>query len=108
MLISLPQPVRSYFDANALLDLDGMLAPFSSDAVVRDEKQTHRGTDEIRAWIRQATIENKAIAVPEAISADDRDHHVTARVSGDFPGSPISMTFHFRIEKDHVAALEID
>jgi len=107
-MISLPKPIRSYFHANAQFDLDGMLNPFSGDAVVHDEKQTYRGTDEIRAWIERATIQNKAIAIAEAISTDDRAHHVTAKVSGDFPGSPISMTFHFRLEEERVAELEID
>lgn len=107
-MLFLPNPIRSYFDASARFDLDGMLALFSRNAVVHDEARTHRGLDEIRAWIDQATIANKAIAVPEAIRTEDRIHHVTASVSGEFPGSPIDMTFHFRIAEDRVAELEID
>lgn len=43
-----------------------------------------------------------------AIRADDRTHHVTATVSGEFAGSPVGMTFHFRLEGDHIAELKID
>jgi hypothetical protein len=32
---------------------------------------------------------------------------VTARVSGDFPGSPVTLTFIVRLERDLITSLEI-
>jgi hypothetical protein len=49
MTLSLPTPIGAYFKANGDLDTSAMLAPFAADAVVRDERQTHRGTDSLRA-----------------------------------------------------------
>jgi hypothetical protein len=107
MMLSAPTPIEAYFKANADFDVGGMLAPFSPDAVVRDEQRTHRGTDAIRAWIEQATIDNKAIAIPQAIQSEGDAHHVRAQVSGAFPGSPVTLTFRFRLYKDRIAELEI-
>jgi hypothetical protein len=107
MMRPAPTPIEAYFKANADFDVSGMLAPFSPDAVVRDEQRTHRGTDAIRAWIEQATIDNKAIAVPQAIQSEGDAHHVRAQVSGAFPGSPITLAFCFRLDADRIAELEI-
>lgn len=107
-MIPLPPPVRRYFEANARLDPEALLAAFADDAVVRDEAQSHGGASAIRAWIEQATIGSQAIAVAKAIRTDDSVHHVTATVAGAFPGSPIGLTFHFRLVGDHIAELEID
>lgn len=65
MTLSLPQPIAAYFNSNRTFDVDGMLAPFADDAIVHDEKQVHRGTKAIRAWIEEATVGNKAIATPK-------------------------------------------
>lgn len=107
MMPSLPTPIRTYFNANGDLDVDAMLAPFAADAIVRDEQRTHRGTEAIRGWIEQASIGNQAIAVPLTIRSDGDAHHVTARVAGAFPGSPVTLSFHFRLDAGHIAELEI-
>lgn len=107
MMPSLPAPIRAYFKANGDLDTSAMLAPFAADAVVRDEAQTHRGTDAIRAWIEQSNKANQAIAVPQEIRSDGDSHDVTAQVSGAFTGSPITLSFRFRLDGDRIAELEI-
>ncbi len=107
MMLSLPTPIRTYFEANAKLDTGAMLAPFASYAVVRDERRTHRGTDAIRAWIEQANVGNQAIAVPQAVRSDGDAHYVTAHVAGAFAGSPITLSFYFRLDGGCIAELEI-
>ena len=106
-MLSAPIPIQAYFQANADLDVSGMLAPFSPDAIVRDERRIHRGSDEIRAWIEQATIDNQAIAVPQTTQSDGDAHQVRAQVSGTFAGSPITLSFRFRLDGDRIAELEI-
>jgi hypothetical protein len=106
-MLVLQTPIKANFQANADLDVGGMLAPFSPDAIVRDERRTYRGTDEVRAWIEQATIDYKAVAIPQAIQVDGDTHQVTAQVSGTFPGSSITLAFCFRLDADRIAELEI-
>lgn len=105
---ALPKPIGDYFEANRSFDVDRMLAPFAPDALVHDERRDHRGTDEIRAWIEQATVGTRAIATPQAVVAEGDKHHVTAEVAGAFPGSPIALTFHFRLGEAGIAELAID
>jgi hypothetical protein len=48
-----------------------------------------------------------AIANPQAIRSEGDAHHVTAQVSGDFAGSPLTMSFRFRLNGSHIAELDI-
>lgn len=103
----LPSPISAYFEANARLDADAMLAPFAAEAIVRDEGNIHRGNAEIGAWIRQASIATSAVATPTTSHCADDVHLVTAEVSGAFAGSPIELPLRFRLRDGQIAELEI-
>jgi hypothetical protein len=105
--MNLPTPIEAYFEGNARLDAAAMLTPFADDAVVRDEGHTHKGTGAIRAWIERTSIGLPAIAAPQAIRSDGHSHHVTAQVSGDFAGSPVTLSFRFLLNGDRIAELDI-
>lgn len=108
MVPALPAPVAAYVDANARLDVDGMLAPFAGDAVVRDIDAVHHGHAEIRALFEEAVISVKAIFTPHAVRHEsDRIVVVEGPAHGDFPGSPIRFTYRFTLDRDTIAALEI-
>lgn len=107
MIKDLPPPIAAYVEANARLDIEGMLAPFASDAVVRDDGGHHRGRDELRAWIQTATIANGAIFAPDGWREEDGHIVVEGPTSGDFPGSPLRFTFRFALAAGEIAALEI-
>lgn len=106
-MVLLPTPLRAYFEANASFDQEGMVACFAPDALVHDERRIHRGTAAIRDWIAEATIANKAVAVPDAVRGDSDRYVVEASVSGAFPGSPVRLTFHFTLADDAITELEI-
>lgn len=103
----LPPPVQNYFDGNARLDADAMLAPFAADAVVSDERQTHRGREAIALWIKQASLAVNAVATPRTHLHHDGIDVITADVAGNFPGSPITLTFRFRVSDSAIAELHI-
>jgi hypothetical protein len=107
MPIRLPDPIAAYVDANVRFDLEGMLAPFAADAVVADEKKTHRGRAAIRDWIKEATFGNRAVAAPQTIAEEGADHVLVAQVSGEFPGSPVTLTFRFTLQDGMISRLEI-
>jgi ketosteroid isomerase-like protein len=107
MLQDLPAPIAAYVAANARLDADAMLAPFAPDAVVRDENRTRRGQAEIAAWIRQATLDARAVFTPDAQRREGRQIVVEGLTRGDFPSSPLRFTFRFQLADDAIAALEI-
>jgi len=107
MTPALPTPVAEYVEANAQLDLDGMLKPFAADAVVHDISTVHQGHAEIRALLEEAVIPAKAIFTPDTVRHEDGQVVVEGPAHGDFPGSPIRFTYRFTLENDAIKALGI-
>ena len=95
--------IRAYFDADGA----SPLAAFAPNAVVADEGHRHIGHAAIDAWWREVTAKYQAVAEPLAVNPRDDVHEVRAKVTGQFSGSPITLTFAFRIEDDRIASLEI-
>jgi hypothetical protein len=107
MSATLPEPLSAYFAAKNRHDIDAMLAPFSEQAVVKDEGQERRGLAAIRAWMEQTTRKYRdTVEVTGAIEADGSTV-VTGLVSGSFPGSPAVLHFAFTLEGGKVVRLEI-
>jgi len=107
MLPELPTPIADYVEANARLDVDGMLKPFATDAVVRDNAAVHHGHAEIRRLLEEAVIPVKAIFTPDTVRHDNGQVVVEGPGHGDFPGSPIRFTYRFTLDNDAITALEI-
>ncbi|NMG63823.1 nuclear transport factor 2 family protein [Azoarcus indigens] len=107
MTLELPPPVAAYVAANARLDLDGMLAPFAAEAVLRDNGAVLRGPAEIRSLLEEAVVGAKAIFTPDTVSHQDGQIVLEGLGHGDFKGSPIRFTYRFTLENDAIKALEI-
>lgn len=106
--MTLPEPIQSYFDADARNDVDALVQAFAADAIVHDEGGTYRGAEAIRRWLQKTKAAYGATAEPlERTVSDDDQWIVLARVSGNFPGSPVILTFTFELTGDRIASLEI-
>lgn len=108
MTPELPKPVADYVDANAQLDVEGMLKPFAADAVAHDMGRSHRGHDELRTWFEEEVIAVKAIFTPDAARNENGKVVVEGPAHGDFKGSPIRFTYRFTLEDDLIKDLEIE
>jgi hypothetical protein len=108
MSAALPRPIQSYLDASNAHNVQSILACFADDAMVRDENTTHRGKIDIERWLR-TTIEKYKFQF-KPLSAEDRDNEtiVAVQISGTFPGSPITLDYHFAIAHEKIASLIID
>jgi hypothetical protein len=106
--MKLPPVIQRYVDASNAHNVESILGCFADDAIVRDENATHRGKNDIERWL-VTTIEKYKFQF-KPLSADERDNQtvVTVEVSGTFPGSPISLDYHFTIANDKLASLTID
>ena len=106
--MNLPPLIQRYINASNTHDVKSILACFNDDAVVRDENETHRGKIDIERWI--ATTIQKYNFQFKLLSSQERqnDTLVSVEVSGTFPGSPISLDYHFAITHDKIACLTID
>lgn len=107
MSLDLPKPIAAYFEAKRRHDPAGILAPFADDAVVEDERRTHRGREEIRAWIEETTVAYKVVPDIREVARDADAYLVTAEISGTFPGSPVTLTYRLRLAGDRIAHLVI-
>ncbi len=105
--MNLPAPVAAYFEADARADETALIAAFTEHAVVADEGATMRGRAAIGAWWRAAKAKYGAVAVPLEWSETAVGPRVEARVSGRFPGSPVTLAFSFRLDGAAIAALDI-
>ena len=107
MSIELPKPIADYVEANAQLDVDGMLKPFAGDAVIVDNGKRHEGHAELRSLFEDEVVAVKAIFTPDAVRHENDQVVVEGPAHGDFKGSPIRFTYRFMLEHDAIKALEI-
>jgi len=108
MTPELPKPIADYVDANARLDVGGMLKPFAADAVAHDMGRSHRGHAQLRTWFEDEVIAVKAIFTPDAARYENGHVVVEGPAHGDFNGSPIRFTYRFALEDDVIKTLEIE
>lgn len=90
-----------YFELAALSDNDAYLAQFTDDAVVEDESRERHGIEAIRAWREEVPM------VRYDVLSDDGESAVV-EVSGEFPGSPVTLTYAFaRVPDGRIDRLSI-
>lgn len=104
--LSLPEPIAAYFAADRMSP-EAVARCFTPQATVRDEGRTHAGIDAIKAWKADAARQYRYTTEPLAVQQTDGVHVVTGRVAGNFPGSPLDLRYHFRLERGLIASLEI-
>ena len=107
MTPALPKPIADYVEANARLDVEGMLKPFAADVVVLDNGGRHEGHAELRTLLEEAVIPVRAVFSPDAVRHENGQVVVEGPGHGDFPGSPIRFTYRFTLEGNAIKALEI-
>ena len=104
--ISLHPVIAAYFAADAS-DGDTVARCFTETAIIIDERREHRGRVAIARWKSEATAKYHYTSEPLAAVVSGREATVNARVTGDFPGSPVELRYRFTLEDDRIARLEI-
>lgn len=107
MSLQLVESIRTYFDISNGVNTLRIADCFSPDAVVFDEGSKHRGHADIHSW-QQATRKTFEYNV-EPISASRQGEQITviARVTGNFPGSPVQLNHLFQLDDGKIQSLEI-
>jgi ketosteroid isomerase-like protein len=108
MPISLMPIIQSYVAASDAHDVKSILACFADDAVVHDENATRRGKIDIERWARETIDKYKFHFRP--LSAEHRANEtvVSIEISGSFPGSPVTLDYHFSVVNEKISSLIID
>ncbi len=107
MSMNLPKPIADYVEANARLDIEGMLKPFQPDAVFIDNGKHFDGQAAIRQLLEEEVLPAKAIFMPDTVREGDGDVIVEGPAHGDFPGSPLRFTYRFTLAHDAIKTLEV-
>ena len=102
----LPDPIAAYFAADQR-STDAIARCFTTQAVVKDEGRTYTGLEAIKAWKAAASAAYTYKSEPFVQEQKEGSCIVTSRVTGNFPGSPVDLQYHFRLECGLIGALEI-
>jgi hypothetical protein len=107
MLADLPRTIDRFIQASNARDLEGCVACFAPGAIVEDEGETHRGLEQVRAWKQETERRFSYTIEPNALEHRGAEEIVTGTLAGDFPGSPVELSYDFTLVGDSIEALRI-
>jgi hypothetical protein len=100
-------PVAAYIAGANAQDTNAVMACFNEGAVVHDEGRSRQGIAAVRKWADE--VSKKYHSTCEVIDVAETDGRtiLAGRVSGDFPGSPITLRYVFTLNGGKITRLEI-
>ena len=107
MAIHLAKPIHIYFASENTHDVGRLDRCFAADAMVHDEGRTIKGIAAIKTWRRETREKYDHTVEPLSVTERDGKTVVTAKVSGNFPGSPVNLDHVFELHGDRIVSLEI-
>lgn len=107
MNLHLPDAVQTYFAVSNGGDISRLAACFCAHASVIDERRTHRGIAAIEAWQQEARQAFTYSVEPLTATQQGDSLNVTARLVGNFPGSPLQLNHLFLLQDGQIRSLEI-
>ena len=102
---TLPEPIAAYFAAEH--NPEALARCFTPQAVMKDDGHTYTGVEAITAFMTEASAKYSAMTVPFALEREDGLQIVRAKITGNFPGSPVTLEHIFQLEGERIASLEI-
>jgi hypothetical protein len=107
MPLPLPRPIEIFMTSEDTHDTDALRECFAPDATVQDEGRTLKGLEAIKAWRLETAKKYHHTLEPVAASARGGNTIVSTKLTGNFPGSPVTLDFVFTLEGGKIVALEI-
>jgi SnoaL-like domain len=109
--MKIPKPIAAFIEAINHHNTDAFLALLTHTAVISDEGHDYRGIAEIKKWSDEKLIGAKVTLQPTKTIERSGKTIITAKVDGNFDKTglpdPFQMDFHFTIDSNKVAALNI-
>src|SRR5262245_43471305 len=107
MDLQLPRPIETFVRAENSGDVDSMSDCFAPYATVRDDGHYYEGLPAIKNWTARTKEKYAQTVTPLEIRTSDGNATLKARLTGQFPGSPLTADFHFTLVNDQIASLQI-
>ncbi len=99
--------LANFVKANNDRNIDSVTACYSKDAVVYDDGQIMRGTDEIRQWIAGLFQKFQYVVTTTSVRGATNGAILTATIIGNFPGGHVSLDYHCRTLGDKFEVMVI-
>lgn len=104
----LPATVGDFLAAHEARDVDTGIRAFTPTAVVTDEGQTSRGTDEILRFLSKAGSQfSYTTTLTDVRRTGDEGWVASHRLVGNFPGGVADLDYRFTMDGDLIAELVI-
>ena len=107
MSIQLPEPIAGYVQIANSGAAEAASECFAPDAIVRDEGQTYEGVAAIKNWMAATKKKYGHTITPLELAERGGQSVLKASLSGNFPGSPITVNFSFMLAEGKIHSLEI-
>lgn len=103
----LPKLIENYVTASNSHDLKSFLSCFTDTATVLDEGKTLQGQKAIANWFTETRGKYKFTTEPISVEEKKNEMLLTAKVTGDFPGSPVTLKYRLEIDNNRIQDLRI-
>lgn len=103
--MNLPEVITNLIKAQDNFDSIAYSNCFTETAVVFDEGKIYNGREEIGDWIKKANREYQGTMKP--LEYSETRQELKAKVSGNFPGSPLVLTYHYEFANGLIQSLKI-
>jgi len=107
MSLQLPDPIERYVQIANSGTPEAAQECFAPDAIVHDEGQTFEGVAAIRNWMAATKKKYGHTITPLGLAERGGQSVLKARLTGNFPGSPITVNFSFVLAGGKIRSLEI-
>jgi hypothetical protein len=107
MALDVPRPVAAYLAAEVAKDADAISCCFTEDGSVSDQGRDYLGRDSIRQWKQEVDTKYRYVLQPINVQTHGDKVTVRARLTGEFPGSPVELDHIFKLSNGKLASLEI-
>ncbi len=105
--MNLPNIIAALVKAQNNFDSMAYANCFSETAIVFDEGKTHQGRAEIEKWIAKANQSYQTVMKVIRFEEKERTGILTAEISGNFPGIPVVLKYHFKMNGGLIQSLKI-
>ena len=105
--MNLPKVITDLITAQNTFDSAAYANCFSETGVMFDEGKNHIGRGEIEQMIDEANKKYRSVMKPLAYTENGTSSILSAECSGTFPGSPITLRFHFDIVDGQIQSLKV-
>jgi ketosteroid isomerase-like protein len=103
----LPKAVEIYLTSARTKDVERLALCFADDALVHDESHDYRGIAAIQKWKQETEAKYRYVMEPLEASVTGNFVNLRARLTGEFPGSPVDLDYTFVLANEKITSLEI-